>query len=91
MDQPKVAGTQPIQVELEAGKKYAWCTCGLSTNQPFCDGSHTPTNFKPLVFTAEESKTAYLCCCKQTKNPPYCDGSHKNVQLDHPAEGSGEQ
>ncbi len=72
-----VAAKTPIPVELEAGKTYAWCTCGHSTKQPFCDGSHKETDFTPLVFTAEESKTAYFCTCKQTDNPGFCDGSHK--------------
>ena len=72
-----VAAKEPIPVELEAGKTYAWCTCGHSTKQPFCDGSHKETDFTPLVFTAEESKTAYFCTCKQTDNPGFCDGSHK--------------
>ncbi|WP_462254309.1 CDGSH iron-sulfur domain-containing protein [Ekhidna sp.] len=72
-----VAAKEPIPVELEAGKTYAWCTCGHSTKQPFCDGSHKETDFTPLVFKAEESKTAYFCTCKQTDNPGFCDGSHK--------------
>ena len=74
-----IAANAPIPVELEAGKTYAWCTCGDSTRQPFCDGSHKDTDFAPLVFTAEESKTAYLCACKQTDNPGFCDGSHKSL------------
>lgn len=74
-----IAAKEPIPVELEAGKTYAWCTCGNSTKQPFCDGSHKETDFAPLVFTAEESKTAYLCTCKQTDNPGFCDGSHKTL------------
>ena len=45
MDKPKVADTCPKEVELEAGKKYAYCTCGLSEKQPFCDGSHSGTDF----------------------------------------------
>ena len=40
MEKPIIAGKTPIGVELEAGKTYAWCSCGKSTNQPFCDGSH---------------------------------------------------
>jgi CDGSH-type Zn-finger protein len=77
MDQPKIAARVPKQVELEAGKKYAYCTCGLSENQPFCDGKHKGTSFVPQVFTAEESKSCYFCQCKQTQAAPYCDGSHK--------------
>ena len=79
MDEPKIADKCPMQVELEAGKKYAYCTCGLSENQPFCDGKHSGTQFVPVVFTAEESKTAYLCQCKRTGNEPNCDGTHNSL------------
>jgi len=69
----------PIAVDLEEGRKYAWCTCGYSDNQPFCNGTHRAENATPpLKFECEESKKAYLCTCKKTSNPPYCDGSHKN-------------
>jgi len=40
MSKPTVAGTQPVAVELKAGKSVWWCSCGRSKNQPFCDGSH---------------------------------------------------
>lgn len=79
MDKPKVAGTSPLPVDLEAGKTYAWCTCGLSAKQPMCDGSHRGSDFTPLKFVAEETKTAYMCTCKATKNPGFCDGSHKTL------------
>lgn len=79
MDKAKVAANTPQQVELEAGKKYAYCTCGLSESQPFCDGAHKGTQFTPMVFTAEESKTAHFCRCKQTCAAPNCDGSHNNL------------
>ncbi len=77
MPNPKIAGTSPIRVELEAGKTYAYCTCGESDNQPFCNGAHKGTEFVPKVFVAEESKTVGMCTCKQTGNPGFCDGSHK--------------
>jgi len=77
MATPKRAADGPIAVELEAGKSYSWCTCGESSNQPYCDGSHKGTEFTPQRFTAEDSKTYYLCACKETKNAPFCDGSHK--------------
>lgn len=79
MATPTVADKQPKPVELEAGKTYAWCSCGQSTNQPFCDGSHKGTEFEPKVFKAEETKTAYMCMCKHTNNPGMCDGSHKEL------------
>ena len=77
-----VAQKGPFGVEVKKGETYYYCSCGLSKNQPFCDGSHTAkneadgTNFKPLAYEATEDKTAYFCGCKQTKNPPFCDGSH---------------
>jgi len=77
MDKPKIAGKSPLPVDLVAGKTYAWCTCGESSKQPLCDGSHRGTSFTPLKFEATETKTAYMCTCKQTANPGYCDGKHK--------------
>jgi CDGSH iron-sulfur domain-containing protein 3 len=69
----------PIQVQLEAGKQYYWCRCGLSKSQPFCDGSHKDTGVTPLAFTSEESKSAWLCVCKKTGNAPFCDGTHNKL------------
>ena len=74
-----IAGKAPMPIELEAGKTYAWCSCGKSENQPFCDGAHSGTDFTPMVFKAEETKTAYMCTCKQTDNPGFCDGTHKGL------------
>lgn len=76
-NKPVIASKVPVAIDLEEGKTYAWCACGLSKNQPFCDGSHKDTPFKPLVLRADENKKVWLCQCKQTKNAPYCDGSHK--------------
>ena len=79
MEKGKVAGSSPVLIDAEAGKNYAWCSCGRSSKQPFCDGSHKGSGFVPKIFTAEESKTAYLCNCKHTENPGFCDGSHNNL------------
>lgn len=73
---PKRAGDAPIAVELEAGKDYWFCTCGLSQNQPFCDSTHKGTGMKSHKFTAEKTGKAYLCMCKKTGNTPFCDGTH---------------
>ena len=40
MTEPVVAAKSPVKVTLEVGKDYWWCACGMSKNQPFCDGSH---------------------------------------------------
>lgn len=77
MDSPNRAGNQPVAIDLEKGKTYAWCACGLSIKQPFCDGSHKVTTFKPYIFIAENTDTQHICMCKGTKARPFCDGSHK--------------
>lgn len=67
---------EPTLIHLEKDKKYLWCQCGLSKNQPFCDGSHHGTKHKPLLFTAKKTGNAKLCNCKLTKLGPFCDNSH---------------
>ncbi len=79
MDEPVVAALKPQAVELESGKTYAWCACGRTGAQPFCDGSHAGTGMKPKVFKVEEAKTGYVCMCRQTGSPPFCDGSHAQL------------
>ncbi len=66
----------PYEVQVEAGKAYFWCSCGLSAKQPFCDGAHKGTGIAPVLYRAEESKTVWLCGCKATGDKPFCDGSH---------------
>ena len=74
-----IAGRSPAAIELEPGKKYAFCVCGRSQGQPFCDGSHKETPFTLHVFTAESSENKWFCMCKHTKNVPYCDSTHKTL------------
>ncbi len=77
MTNPVVADNKPIAVNLKQGEEYYFCTCGGSSNQPFCDGSHKGTSFTPKAFTADKDEEAYLCACKHTGNAPFCDGTHK--------------
>ena len=79
MSKAVVAGNIPSEIELEFNKKYAWCSCGLSQKQPFCDGAHSGTDFKPIVFKADKSGNYWLCGCKQSKNTPFCDGTHETL------------
>jgi CDGSH-type Zn-finger protein/uncharacterized Fe-S cluster protein YjdI len=74
-----IAGDRPVLVELEDGKNYAWCACGRSSNQPWCDGSHKVTSITPVVFKAEGKKKAAMCMCKKSANQPFCDGTHNNL------------
>jgi CDGSH-type Zn-finger protein len=79
MAEPIVAQEGPFAVDLVAGKRYAWCACGRSQTQPFCDGSHKETGLSPVVFTAEASDTVYLCGCKRSGEKPFCDGTHSTL------------
>lgn len=79
MSEAEIAAKKPCFVELEEGKTYWWCTCGRSTNQPWCDGSHKGTDFQPMELTADETRKRGLCTCKRTANAPFCDGAHKDL------------
>ncbi|MFA7431334.1 MAG: CDGSH iron-sulfur domain-containing protein [Rhodospirillaceae bacterium] len=76
---PRCAQKGPYEVEVEAGEKVFWCTCGLSAKQPKCDGAHKGTGFKPHISAAEKTEKVWLCGCKATKTPPFCDGSHNGL------------
>lgn len=76
---PHIADRKSAKIEVTAGQKYLWCSCGLSQTQPFCDGSHRGTDFKPIIYTAERDGIVGFCLCKHSKkeNGVLCDGSHK--------------
>ena len=65
----------PYVVQVEAGRHYRWCSCGLSANQPWCDDAHEGTGFEPIEFEAPISGEFHMCGCKQSDNKPYCYGS----------------
>lgn len=78
MTEPKIVQKAPFVLELNPGT-YKWCACGLSQNQPFCDGSHKSTDIVPVTFEVEQTSKIALCGCKHTKNKPKCDGTHKSL------------
>ena len=79
MTDPVLAQMAPYRVDVEAGKKYFWCACGRSKNQPFCDGSHKDTGITPVSYEAEKSGGVFFCGCKSTKRKPLCDGTHNSL------------
>ncbi len=90
MDKPIVFDNKPVSSKVLAGEEYYFCTCGRSSTQPFCDGSHAGTSFTPRAFTAEKSETASFCQCKHSANAPFCDGSHSRFsasEVGHPGDG----
>ncbi len=90
MTKAVVASRKPFLVELNAGRAYAWCACGRSARQPFCDGSHAGTGIEPVRFTAEADREAVLCGCKQTGRAPFCDGAHNALTEKYEAASADE-
>ena len=86
MSKPVIADVKPRAVDLRKDEEYAFCVCGRSGDQPFCDGSHADTDLEPKMFSPEEDGEAYLCQCKHTGTPPYCDGSHQQFDSDQVGE-----
>lgn len=78
MPDPHIAAKHPAVLELEPGT-YWWCACGLSKNQPWCDGSHKGTEFSPVEVCIEEKKRVAMCQCKMSLKSPFCDGTHKGL------------
>lgn len=54
--QPIVVDKKPTVMELEPGNYY-WCSCGHSSNQPFCNGAHKDTGFVPLEFGRSKNRS----------------------------------
>ena len=70
----------PNYVNETPGKKY-YCTCGESTNKPYCDGSHEKLNTGklPKEFEVNEGKRMAICDCGQSGKSPLCDGTHSKL------------
>lgn len=70
----------PYVIDQKAGR-VAWCSCGESANQPYCDGSHKEKGGgkTPIIVEIAQPKRIAWCGCKQSKNQPYCDGTHKSL------------
>ncbi len=79
MAEPTIVQKEPFAVEVEEGKSYWWCACGLSKNQPYCDGSHQGSDFVPVQYDADKSGKVFFCGCKKTEKSPMCDGTHAKL------------
>lgn len=55
--------SEAINVKLLEGKRYSFCSCGLSKNLPYCDNAHREynekkgTDYKSLkIFPKEDTE-----------------------------------
>ena len=67
----------PILIDETPGVKH-YCTCGESTNKPYCDGSHSAKapEKSPKEFMVEEGRRFAICDCGKTGKSPMCDGTY---------------
>jgi len=79
MAEPEIAQESPYFMDVEEGKTYMWCACGKSAKQPFCDGSHSGSEFSPEAYTASETRRVMFCGCKRSNKGAICDGSHNRL------------
>ena len=78
MSEATIAQKGPYVLEIVPGK-YAWCACGRSQKQPYCDGSHKAVGMSQIVVEITEKKRVAWCGCKHSNNKPFCDGTHKTL------------
>ncbi|GAB6281832.1 MAG: hypothetical protein STSR0008_05740 [Ignavibacterium sp.] len=78
MTEPTIAQKGPYGMIIQSGT-YKWCSCGLSSTQPFCDDSHLGTEFEPILVEIKKEEEVWWCGCKHSKHKPFCDGTHKTL------------
>ena len=78
MADPIIAQKKPYIIDMKAGK-YAFCTCGESSKQPFCDGAHSGGDFRPEIVVLDEDRKIAWCGCKHSKKGSFCDGMHNKI------------
>jgi CDGSH iron-sulfur domain-containing protein 3 len=78
MAEPKIASRTPYVLDVQPGT-YAWCACGRSQQQPYCDGSHAGTGLEPKLEVIDRARKVAWCGCKHSTRNPFCDGSHNKL------------
>ena len=79
MAEPIPAQKEPYGINVEAGKRYFWCACGRSANQPFCDGSHQGTGLDPGSVHRRGDRRGLAVRLQADRGKPFCDGTHNGL------------
>jgi len=77
-DKPICVQKKPYVLDMKPGT-YSFCTCGRSEKDPFCDGKHANTYFKPEIVKIEKDQKFYWCGCKDSDKGAKCDGAHRDL------------
>jgi len=61
----------------------AYCACGESEKDPYCDGSHARKNTgkQPKIVELKEDRKMAWCMCKKSEIMPSCNGSHAKYRM----------
>jgi CDGSH-type Zn-finger protein len=62
----------PYEVDETPGF-VAWCACGRSRYQPYCDGSHAGTGVDPMIVEISAAERVRWCGCRRSATLPFCD------------------
>lgn len=77
---------KPVSVQLRSLKMdmdpgtYFWCSCGRSKKQPFCDGTHKGTAFRPEKVVIEKAQRISWCMCRHSEKGAICDHKHRELE-----------
>jgi len=78
MEKPIIVQKHSMKMDMEPGT-YFWCACGKSQKQPFCDGSHKGSDFRPVKVVIDEPKRVKWCMCRQSRDGAFCDNTHRDL------------
>ncbi len=78
MEKPIIVQKHSMKMDMDPGT-YFWCACGKSEKQPFCDGSHKGSEFRPVKVVVDEPKRIKWCMCKHSRDGAFCDNTHRDL------------